>query len=150
VQTFIKRDAIVRGYVLPSNDVVLYGLAAIRFTIPEVEQTSGRGFTIAVFQAGKKRHQELVAFDSSPTLTNGVVASTLANDPLTLKKTTPYFVILYGDPGAPTPAPATTSYPTPGNNPFPTQTPGAQGQAQPGYPQQPSYPQQVPTPTPFP
>jgi hypothetical protein len=150
VVTFAKRSAIVRGYLEPASDVTLYGLGAIRFTIPQAEQTAGRGFTVAVFTAGKKHHEGLVAVDAAPTLLDNVVASSQTTGTLVLKKATGYLIMLYGDELPPTPAPA-GAYPTPGTNPFPTQTPGAPGQ--PGYPQQPQqpgYPQQTPTATPFP
>ncbi len=146
VQTFTKRTAIVRGYLEPASDVTLYGLGAIRFTIPQAEQTAGRGFTVAVYVAGKKHHESLVTVDPEPTLVDGVVASTRASDPLVFKKATGYLIMLYGDELPPTPAPA-GNYPTPGTNPFPTQTPGAQGQ--PGYPQQPGYAQPGVTATPL-
>ncbi len=142
VQTFAKRTAIVRGYLEPAGDVTLYGLGAVRFTIPQAEQTSGRGFTVAVFAAGKKHHEQLIAFDAAPTLLDNVIASALASEPLVLKKTTGYLIMLYGDELPPTPPPA-GSYPTPGTNPFPTQTPEA---GQPGSPQQPGYPALTPHP----
>jgi hypothetical protein len=158
VQTFVKRTPLVRGYLQPVADITLYGLGALRFTIPQSEQTPGRGFTVALYVAVKKHHDELVAADTAPTLADDVVQSSQTSSPLVLKKATAYLVMLYGDQLPPTPAPAGV-YPTPGTNPFPTQTPSGQGgfpQQQPGYPQQPGYtpqpgyPQQTPTPTPFP
>lgn len=150
VQTFAKRTALVRGYIAPTTDLNLYGLGAIRFTLPAAELTSGRGFTVAVFTAGKKHHEQLVAFDASPVLLDSVVASSLTNDPLVLKKSSAYLIMLYGDELPPA---AAGAYPTPGSNPFPTQTPGGQpgqnGLQQPGYPQQPGAPQYS-TPTPIP
>jgi hypothetical protein len=149
VVTFAKRSAIVRGYLEPASDVTLYGLGAIHFTIPQAEQTAGRGFTVAVFTAGKKHHEGLVALDAAPTLVDNVVASTQTTGTLVLTKATGYLIMLYGDELPPTPAPA-GAYPTPGTNPFPTQTPGAQGQFGQPQQQQPGYPQQTPTATPFP
>ena len=103
-----------------------------------------------MYVAGKKRHESLVTFDAEPVLVDSVVASTRSTDPLVLKKSTGYLLMLYADDLPPTPAPA-GNYPTPGSNPFPTQTPGAQGQpGYPGQPQQPGYPQPGVTATPTP
>ena len=150
VQTFFKRQAIVRGFLEPASDVSLYGLGAIRFTIPEDEQVAGRGFTIAFFQAGKKHHEKLLGYDSSPTLTNDVVASSFATTALAMKKGQGYYAILYGDEEAAPAGAVPPGYPQPGVNPFVTPAPPGypQGQpGQPGYPQQPGAP--YPTQTPF-
>jgi hypothetical protein len=53
VQTFVKRAAIVRGFVEPeAADVPIYGLGAVRFTLPSTELLPKRGFTIALFESG--------------------------------------------------------------------------------------------------
>jgi hypothetical protein len=156
VQTFTKRKALVRGYVSPSVDVALYGLAAARFTIPTEEQTANRGYTIAIFSAAKKHKPQLIASDTSSTLANGVIASSLAT-PLTLKKGMGYDIVLYGDELPATPPPVPPNYATPGSNPFVTPTPPGY-QPQPGYTGQPypgqPYPGQTyapgTTPTPYP
>ena len=118
VQTFYKRIPLVRGYVQPSSDLSLYGLAAVRFTLPTSELTPKRGFTIALFENGKHHHDRLLGFDTDPALSNGVVASTLT-DPVVLKKGVGYLLLIYGDDTGPTPAPVASGYPGPGNNPFP-------------------------------
>lgn len=123
VQTFIKRTPLVRGYLSAGQDVALYGLGAVRFSIPPAETTAQRGFTVAIFEAGKKHRDKLVAYDAQATQSDGVVASSLANDPLTLKKNTGYLLMLYGDELPATPAPAVSGYPSPGNNPFVTPIP---------------------------
>lgn len=137
---FYHRGAIVRGYLEPPSDVSLYGLGAVRFTIPSEEQTAGRGFTIALYQAGKKHHEKLLASDTSPTLASDVVASTLPNAPIALKKGEGYIVVLYGDEQPATPGPVTSGYPQPGVNPFVTPVPPGYPQGQPGAP----YPQGQP------
>jgi len=155
VQTFVKRAAILRGYVMPGQDLTLYGLAAVRFKIPSTEQTPGRGFTVAIFQSGKHRHDKLIDSDTDSKLADDVVASSRSDVPIELKKNTGYLLLLYADEAAPTPAPVQSGYPTPGNNPFPmpstyaTPYPGS-----PGYPGQPTYPPGGPvnpyaSPTPF-
>ncbi|MBD5632858.1 MAG: hypothetical protein IAI49_00140, partial [Candidatus Eremiobacteraeota bacterium] len=159
VQTFTKRKAIVRGYISPAVDISLYGLAAAEFTIPAEEQTPGRGFTVAVFTAGKKHKAQLLASDPEATLTSNVVASSRTT-PLTLKKGTGYDIVLYGDELPSTPAPVASAYATPGTNPFVTPTPAGAYPQQPGqppYPGQQPYPGQTavpgyatPTPTPYP
>ena len=121
VQTFTHRTAIVRGYLQPETDLSLYGLGAIRFTIPSTELLPRRGFTIAVYENGKHRHERLIAYDTEPTVASAVIASG-ATDPLVLKKGIGYLLLLYGDDTAPTPAPVAPGYPSPGNNPFPTPT----------------------------
>ena len=155
VQVFTKRKALVRGYISPSVDIPLYGLAAARFTIPSDEQTPNRGFTIAVFSTAKKHKPSLIASDAGATIASGVVSSSL-DTPLTLKKGTGYDIILYGDELPATPPPVPPNYATPGNNPFVTPTPaGYQPQPGQGYPGQPqpgqTYPPPgYPTPTPYP
>jgi hypothetical protein len=138
---FYHRGAIVRGYIEPPADVSLYGLGAVRFTIPSEEQTAGRGFTIALYQAGKKHHEKLLASDTAAALDSDVVASTLPNAPIALKKGEGYLVVLYGDEQPATPAPATSGYPQPGVNPFVTPIPPGYPQGQPGAP---GYPQGQP------
>jgi hypothetical protein len=141
VQTFVKRSAIVRGFVQPSSDLPIYGLGAIRFTLPATELLPKRGFTVAVYEAGKHNHDHLVAYDTDASVANSVVSSALS-DPLVLKKGIGYLLLLYGDesPATPVPAQVAPGYPTPGNNPFPTPT----GNGYPGNP--PGYPYGTPTP----
>jgi hypothetical protein len=134
VQTFVKRSAIVRGFVQPeAADVPIYGLGAIRFTVPSNELLPKRGFTIALFQSGKHNHDKLIAYDTDPAVSSGGVASALT-DPIVLKKGIGYLLLLYGDETAPTPAPVAPGYPSPGNNPFPTPTPTYNPANPPGYP----------------
>jgi hypothetical protein len=151
VQTFVKRTAIVRGYVMPSEDITLYGLGAVRFTIPTTEQLPGRGFTVAVYQSGKHHKDKLLDSDTDAAVSNDTIASGHADTPLVLKKDTGYLLMLYGDEGPPTPAPVQAGYPTPGNNPFPM--PSTYGAPQSGYPGQPVSPggptNPYATPTPF-
>ena len=120
--TFVKRVALVRGFVQPARDIPLYGLGAVRFTIPATEQTAGRGYTVAAFGPGKKHHETLLASDASATLAGDSIASADATS-LVLKKGTGYAFVLYGDELPATPPPATAGYPGAGNNPFPTPTP---------------------------
>ena len=128
VQTFAKRTAIVRGYVEAGSPIPLYGLGAIRFTIPSEEAKSGRGFTVAVF-TGRKHHETLVASDANAAIAGSVVAAS-ATEPLVLKKATAYAIVLYGDELPATPAPVSSGYPSPGTNPFATPVPGgAPGQS---------------------
>jgi hypothetical protein len=151
VQTFVHRTAIVRGYLQPETDLSLYGLGAIRFTIPSTELLPRRGFTIAVYESGKHRHDHLIAYDTDPAVGNSFIASD-ESDPLVLKKGIGYLLLLYGDDTAPTPAPAQVApgYPSPGNNPFPTPTgsaypPGVYGGPTPYSP----YPTATPFTSPF-
>jgi hypothetical protein len=122
VQTFVTRAAIVRGSVQAATDVPLFGLGAVRFTLPATETTASRGFTIALFESGKKRHERLIAYDASATAANGIVSSSLVQ-PLLLKKGVGYDLVLYGDLLPSTPAPVASGYATPGINPFPTPQP---------------------------
>ncbi len=158
VQTFVTRVAIVRGFVQPGSDVtVAAGAGGLRFTIPQEEQTTGRTFGVAIFQAGKKKHATLLASDPSATLANNVVSSAATGPALTLKKGMGYLLVLFGDPLPATPAP---NYPGVGNNPFPapTYSTGATYPGQPGQPGQPygAYATATPygmspvTPTPYP
>ena len=151
VQTFFKRQALVRGYLLPAADLSLYGLNAVRFTIPSEEQTAGRGFTIAVFESGKKHHDKMLAYDSNPKLEDDVVSSSVANSPIAMKKNQLYLVVLYGDEQPSTPGPVPPGYAPPGNNPFYTPPPPGYPQqpAQPGQPGYPGGPAPYSTPTPF-
>ncbi len=155
VQTFVKRTAIVRGYLMPAQDLTLYGLGAVRFKIPSTEQTPGRGYTVAIFQSGKHHHDKLLDSDTDSKLSDDVVASGRSDVTIELKKSTGYLLLLYADEAAATPAPVQSGYPTPGNNPFPmpstlpTPYPG-----NPGYPGTPTYPPNGPvnpyaSPTPF-
>jgi len=120
VQVFTKRTAIVRGYLQSETEISLYGLAAVHFTVPANELLPKRGFTIALYENGKHRHDRLIAYDTSPTVATSIVSSA-QTDPLILKKGVGYLLLLYGDETPPTPAPAQVApgYPSPGNNPFP-------------------------------
>ncbi|MBC5799642.1 MAG: hypothetical protein GIW94_06645 [Candidatus Eremiobacteraeota bacterium] len=144
VQTYGVRKALVRGYVNSATPLDLYGLGAIRFTIPADEQKDGRGFTIALFESGRHHHQSLIAFDADAKL-NGSVVSVSDTQPLVLRKDTGYLLMLYGDELPSTPAPLSSGYPSPGNNPFPAPS-VSYGPGYPGYPQQPGMPG---TPNPF-
>lgn len=127
VQTYPVRKALVRGYVKPGADVPLYGLAAAKFTIPELEDTAQRGYTVAVFLAGKRHHEKLVVADARAAIVDHVVSSG-ATDSLVLKKDVGYLFVLYADELAPTPGAVPSGYPSPGNNPFYTPAPsGAPG-----------------------
>lgn len=152
VQIYGVRKAIVRGYVNSATPLDLYGLAAIRFTIPADEQKDGRGFTIALFESGRHHHQSLVAFDANAKL-DGSVVSVSDTQPLVLKKDTGYLLMLYGDELPSTPAPVSSGYPSPGNNPFPAPS-VSYAPGYPGYPQEPGVPGQTPnslgTPTRYP
>jgi hypothetical protein len=123
---------------MPAKDITLYGLGAVRFTIPSTEQTPQRGFTIAIFQSGKHHHDKLLASDTAPSLSNDTIASSRSDASIVLKKDTGYLLMLYGDEAPSTPAPVQPGYPTPGNNPFPA--PSGFGTQQPGMPVQPPYP----------
>jgi hypothetical protein len=159
VQVFIKRIPIVRGYVLPQTDLSLFGLGAVRFTVPTGEVSPKRGFTIAIYQEAKHHKDRLIAYDTDPTVSGSVLASSLA-DPIVLKKNAGYLLMLYGDDTGATPVPVAPGYPQPGNNPFPTPTgsgypPNSYQQQQapcsqqpPGYPQ-PQQPYQNCSPTPY-
>jgi hypothetical protein len=154
VQTYTKRDPIVRGYISPAVDVVLYGLGAARFTIPTAEQLPGRGYTIAIFASAKHKKPQLIANDTSASIADDVVSSSLAT-PLTLKKGTGYDIVLYGDALPSTPPPVSPGYATPGSNPFVSPTPAGYpqmpGQPYPGAPNgMPTYAPPGTTPTPFP
>jgi len=144
VQTYAVRKAIVRGYINSATPLALYGLGAIRFTIPTDEQKDARGFTIALFESGRHHHQSLVAFDPDAKV-DGSVVSVSDTQPLVLKKDTGYLLMLYGDELPATPGPVSSGYATPGNNPFPTPT-GSYAPGYPGYPQQPGVPGQTPNP----
>jgi hypothetical protein len=157
VQTYTKRDPIVRGYISPAVDVVLYGLGAARFTIPTSEELPGRGYTIAIFSSAKHKKPHLIANDTSASIADDVISSSLAT-PLTLKKGTGYDIVLYGDELPSTPPPVQPGYATPGSNPFVSpppsgypQMPGQPGQPYPGGPNGiQTYPPPGATPTPFP
>jgi hypothetical protein len=145
VQVFIKRVPIIRGYVLPQTDISLFGLGAVRFTVPTTEIAPKRGFTIAIYQEAKHHKDRLIAYDTDAPASGSVLASSLS-DPIVLKKNAGYLPMLYGDDlGAP-PAQVAPGYPQPGNNPFPAPTgsgnpPNSYGQPAPCQPQQPGYPQ---------
>ncbi len=100
VQTYGVRTAIVRGYLLSAVALNLYGLGAVRFTIPAEEEKDGRGFTIAVFEEGHHHHTSLLAFDAGAKESGGVVSAS-GTKPLALKKNTGYVLMLYGDQLAP-------------------------------------------------
>lgn len=125
VQTFATRPAIVRGYILPATTISLYGLGAIRFTIPKAEETTGRGFTIAVFALGRHHRESLVASDTTLLLSGATVASMRTAPALVLKAGTGYHLVLYGDELAPAPGSVPSGYSAPGNNPFVTPYPSA-------------------------
>jgi len=147
VQTFVHRTPIVRGFLQPATDISLYGLGAVRFTIPSEEQTAGRGFTVAIFENGKRHHEKLIAYDPQAQLNDDVVASPVTSPAIALKKNSGYLVVLYGDELPSTPGPVPPGYPQPGNNPFATPVPP--GYPQPGQPGQPGYPPGYPTPNPY-
>jgi hypothetical protein len=113
VQTYAKRRALVRGYLMPHVNLTLYSLAAVRFRIPVEEATSGRGYTIAMFESGKRRRNRVMAWSPDATLSGGSISAPNIGEPLALKKNVGYFVMLYGDELPPTPAPAGT-YPPAG------------------------------------
>ena len=153
VQTFFKRTAIVRGYIESPADITVAGASALHFTITKSEQLTGRGFTIAIYQTGKKHHERLLADDSNAVLSNNIVGAS-ENDPLVLKKDQGYLLMLYGDEVPATPGP----YPSAGNNPLPLPSgyttavpgqPGAPGQYPPGQ-QPPTVPPGYATPIPQP
>jgi hypothetical protein len=124
VQTYPNRKALVRGFIRPGADVALYGLGAVKFTIPAEEDTAQRGYTVAVFTAGRRHHDSLVVSDPKASAAAHVVASA-AVDGLVLKKNTSYLLVLYADELAATPAPVASGYPSSGNNPFVTPVPGS-------------------------
>jgi len=150
VQTFFKRTPIVRGYINAPADLTIAGASALHFTITKSEQLTGRGFTIAIYQTGKRHHERLLADDSNAVLSNNIVGAT-EDDPLVLKKDQGYLLMLYGDEVPATPGP----YPSAGNNPLPlpsgytTALPGQPGQPQPGQ-QPPQVPPGYATPIPQP
>jgi hypothetical protein len=118
VQTFTKRTPIVRGYLMPETDLTIAGPAAVHFTIPKSEESpSPRGFTIAIFESGKKNKGRILGYDTNATLDNDTVTSTIAEPAVTFKKNQGYEVILYGDEQPATPPPG--GYTTPGINPLP-------------------------------
>ncbi len=123
VQTYPVRKALVRGFIKPGVEIALYGLAAVRFTIPAEEDTAQRGYTVAVFAAGRHHHDALVASDPKASVATHVVASS-ALDGLVLKKNVSYLLVLYADELAATPGAVPAGYPAPGNNPFVTPLPG--------------------------
>ena len=140
VQTFPVRTALVRGFLMPAIDVPIYGLGAIKFTIPKSEVTASRGYTIAIFTAAKKHRGKLLEYDTSPTVGTDSVTSSYADDPIVFKKNIGYEIVLYADPGLATPAPIQSgAYPNAGNNPVPypsglTPPPGSgQTPVPPGY-----------------
>ncbi|GAC1303559.1 MAG: hypothetical protein NVSMB19_13640 [Vulcanimicrobiaceae bacterium] len=123
VQTFAVRKALVRGYIKPGADVALYGLGAVKFTIPADEDTAQRGYTVAIFAAGRRHHDTVLATDPAASVSAHVVASS-AVDGLVLKKSVSYLLVLYADELAATPGPVPSGYPSPGMNPFVTPVPG--------------------------
>ena len=112
----------MRGYLQPGAQISLYGLGAVRFTIPKAEQSTGRGYTIAIFTVGRRHHDALVAVDTSPVIEKDIVASTRSIDPIVLKKGTGYLFMLYGDESL-APAAIPSGYPAPGQNPLVTPYP---------------------------
>ncbi|MGH7755771.1 MAG: hypothetical protein ACREM8_05730 [Vulcanimicrobiaceae bacterium] len=89
----------------PHADLTLYGLGALRFDAPKNELTTGRKFTIAVLQPGRRHHVDTIAVDTGLTAEGTTIASQ-AVKPLTLHGGETYLVVLYGDPVVPTPAPS--------------------------------------------
>jgi hypothetical protein len=124
VQTYLKRVAIVRGYLLSRTELTLFGLGAVRFTSPPDEQSAKRGFTVAVFDQSKKHHDRLVAWDANAALSDGTISTTASPRPILLKKGVGYAFLLYGDQLVPAAPASSGSYPPPGNNPFVTPVPG--------------------------
>jgi len=112
VQSYAKRHAIVRGYLMPHVNLTLYALGAVRFKIPSEEATSGRGYTVALFESGKHRRNRVLAWSPDATLGAGFISATAVGEAIVLKKNVGYFVVLYGDELMPTPGPV-TSYPPP-------------------------------------
>lgn len=133
VQTFPTRKALVRGFIKPGADIALYGLGAVKFTIPAQEDVAQRGYTVAVFSAGRRHHDSLIASDSTAAVIAHVVASA-AVDGLVLKKNTDYLLVLYADELAATPGPVPSGYPSPGINPFVTPQPGVSAVTGPAVP----------------
>ncbi len=123
VQTYLKRVALVRGFVLSRADLTLYGLGAVRFTIPSSELTPNRGFTVAVYDQSKKHHDRLVAWDTNAALSGATISATASPSSIPLKKGVGYAFLLYGDELAPAAPASGSSYPPPGNNPFVTPPP---------------------------
>lgn len=130
VQSFPIRKALVRGVLKPAADIALYGLAAVKFTIPTEEDPATRGFTVAVFTAGKRNHDTLLTSDAKALSSAHVVASN-ATDGLVLKRNTTYLFVLYGDDLPQLPGSVPSGYPAPGVNPFVTPIPGTTIQTQP-------------------
>ncbi|MGB8203845.1 MAG: hypothetical protein WCE83_04145, partial [Candidatus Baltobacteraceae bacterium] len=124
VQTFIKRVAIVRGFLFSRTELSLAGLSAVRFTVPSDELPPNRGFTVAIFDQSKKHHDRLVAWDANAASTGGTIGATASPSPIPLKKGVGYAFLLYGDPLVSAAPAATGSYPPPGNNPFASPPPG--------------------------
>jgi hypothetical protein len=124
VQTYLKRVALVRGYLQAHADLTLSGLGAVHFTIPTDEQAANRGFTVAIFDQSKKHHDRLVAWDANAALSGTRISATAQASPIPLKKGVGYAFLLYGDELAPAPAASGGTYPPPGNNPFATPGPG--------------------------
>jgi hypothetical protein len=124
VQTYLKRVALVRGYLFSHTELTLAGLSGVHFTIPPDEQTPNRGFTVAIFDQSKKHHDHLLAWDTNAVPAGGTISATASPSPIPLKKDTGYAFLLYGDELAPAAPAAGGSYPPPGNNPFVTPVPG--------------------------
>lgn len=143
VQSYGKRVALARGWVDSAVDLKLYSLAAAHFAIPTSEQTKSRGFTIALFQSAKHRKSSVLAWDANASLSGNVVSVMNENDPITLKKHTGYFFVLYGDDIGPVATPQ-GAYPG-ANNPALNGSPGPGG-----VPLPPGAPTPVPSITPFP
>jgi hypothetical protein len=150
VQTYPVRAALVRGYLLPAVDVPIYGLGAIKFTVPKSEITATRGYTIAVFTYAKKHRGKLLEYDTAPTVGVDSIVSSYADDPIVFKKNIAYELVLYADPGLATPVPLPTgSYPNAGTNPIPYPSGYTPQPGQSGTPIAPGYPYPSPTPSYF-
>jgi len=118
VETIVKREAIVRAYLMPATDVTIAGVSAVHFTITKAEETPQRGFTVAIYETGKHHHDKLLDYDTAATLANDVVTGSPAQ-PIEFKKNSAYQLVLYGDEPLTTPAPISSGYPLPGSNPIP-------------------------------
>jgi hypothetical protein len=146
VQTFLKRVALVRGFLVSHTELTLAGVGAVRFTVPSDELTPNRGFTVAIFDQSKKHHDHLVAYDANATASGSTISAPAGSaNAIPLKKGVGYAFLLYGDELAPAaPAPG-GSYPPPGNNPFVTPVPGGAA-PNPNAPGNPANPYATPAP----
>jgi hypothetical protein len=149
VQTFPNRKALVRGYLMSAADVPIYGLGAIKFTVPPSELSPTRGYTIAIFTSQKKHRGKLLEYDTAPVALAGVIASSFDDDPIVFKKSIGYEIVLYADQAPATPIPVPSGYPAAGNNPVPYPSGATPQPGQSLQPGQTPIPQGYPTPTPL-